>query len=198
MTKYFSIFFVFIWTFGADSFAQDSLTSNRLIIKRGQKQFDLNMLTILEINQTLVSNGKDSVYISIIPDSIYKINDTMYIIPLMVEEYSLLDINNPPPQKKHFDKSSKTVLKVPLNQIVKIRAKKQPAAFILGTATTLAYITYMTSIFVAVENPEYTDPGIKTFLISGAVLIIVWPSYFIWGKKRFWFHAKKNKKTWTF
>lgn len=87
---------------------------------------------------------------------------------------------------------------MPLNQVGKIRAKKQPISFILGTTTTLAYLTYMTSIFVAVSNPKYTDNGIKTFLVSGAVLVTVWPSYFIWGKKRFWFQSKKNKKTWTF
>jgi hypothetical protein len=198
MAKYCSILLIFIWTLGADCMAQDPPTYDRFIIKRGQKHFDLNKLTILEINQTIVSNGKDSISLSIVPDSIYKVKDTLFVKPFMVVENRFLDLDNPYSIRKYYDYRSNTVLKIPLNQIQKIRAKKQPIAFVLGTTTTLAYLTYMTSVFVAVSNPEYADNGIKTFLISGAVLVAAWPSYFIWGKKRFWFQSKKNKKTWTF
>jgi cytochrome c biogenesis protein CcdA len=145
-----------------------------------------------------VSNGKDSIAISIVPDSIYKVKDTLFVKPCMVEENRFLDVDNSYSGRKYYDCRSKTILKVPLNQIVKIRAKKQPIAFILGTTTTLAYITYLTSIFVAVVNPKYEEVALKTFFASGAVLITFWPSYFIWGKKRFWFQSKKNKTTWTF
>jgi hypothetical protein len=198
MTKFPSILLIFILTLAADSIAQDSLTFERFIIKRGQKQFDLNKLTILEINQTIVSNGKDSISFSIVPDSIYKIKDTLFVKPFLVEENRLLDLDNPVSNRKYYNSRTKTILKIPLNQIQKIRAKKQPVAFILGTITTIAYITYVSSIFVAISNPKYADNGIKTFLISGAVLATIWPPYFIWGKKRFWFQSKKNKKIWSF
>lgn len=187
-----------MFKFGTDCFAQDSLTSDRLLIKGRQKQIDLNKMTVLEITQNIKSGEKDSIFLSIVPDSVYKVRDTLYVKPFLVNENRFLDIDNPYSNRKYYDYRSKTILKVPLNQVVKIRAKKQPIAFILGTTTTLAYITYMTSIFVAASNPKYTDNGIKTFLVSGAVLVTVWPSYFIWEKKRFWFQSNKNKKIWTF
>src|SRR5687768_7287480 len=100
MTKIRSIFLISVLTFMADCFGQDSLTSDRFIVKRGQKRFDLNKLTILEIDQIIVSHGRDSISFSIIPDSIYKVNDTLFVKPFMVEENKFLDFGNPYSNRK--------------------------------------------------------------------------------------------------
>lgn len=196
---YIIYFLFFTWALCAISLAQDTIKDKQLVIKRGQKHFDLNKLSILEIKQNILSsNGQDSVCVVIVPDSVYRIQDTLFVKPSSVEERHFLDINNPYSTRKDYDDRSNVLLKVALNQIEKIRAKKQPVAFILGTISTLSYISYISSIFVA-SNEKYADIGVSMFFISAPVLAVSWTSYFIYGKKRFKFDSKRTKRrTWYF
>jgi hypothetical protein len=109
-----------------------------------------------------------------------------------------MDVNNIQTITTEYNFNSLQGVKIPLKEISRIKGKRQPVAFILGTLTTLSYIGFITSPFIARQEENYQF-GLTLLRISAPVLITAWPLYYILGKKKYHFDSRRsNKKIWSF
>ena len=190
------LIFLFISLF---CYSQDSLTNNSLIIKSGNRTYDLSKLEKFEIYQFGKSNGKDSIDATFLAYSIFRKSDTLIINPKKTNINKFLDTTDNWHERKFYEIDSKVVYKIPINQITAIKAKKQPLAFVLSAIVAASYVTFIASPFVTLSNERNYNTGVKMMFISFPILITSWPSYFIFAKKRFHFDSKRKRKiNWTF
>lgn len=168
-----------------------------VIVSCGSKTLDINKYEILEIRQKFKSAGMDSIVISIRPDSVYKKGDVLYIKPVSVEMDNFLDINKSLQTSEQYDVHTNMIIPVKIKNIDFIKLKKQPLAKVLGTFTTMGYLSFFGSLFVSAGSDQYRSQANQVTLISLPILLTSWTLHAAVAKKRLHFD-EEHKKQWKF
>ena len=175
-------------------------TKTRVMIRQGIKLLNLNSYDEHAILQNISSNGQDSISTLIYSYSISYKKDTLLVVPEDVSRYRYMDTINAYTESFDYAKTTTITLKIPINQIESIKAKRQPLSKITGGITAVSYVALICSPFIAMsKNDAVADFGVGLFLVAVPTIAISWSINGFYAKKRFHFDRNKtHKDIWKF
>ena len=182
---------------GRDTFAS-SPEPDPIWVKREKKVVDLNALQDFWLIRNITGNGRDSIQMHIDIYEMRRSGDTLIVRPASITEDRFLQQDGIDRVTTSYDDNSKIELKIPIGEIERIVAKKQPLGFWIATLTTVSYLASVTSPFIALSS-ENQQPALVTMLVAYPLCALSWTSYYVFAKKKFRFDASRTKKkTWRF
>lgn len=175
-------------------------TKQRIMIRQGIKLVNLTSYDEHAILQNSVSRGQDSISTLIYSYSIGYKKDTLLVIPEDVSRYRYMDTINAYTESFDYAKTTTITLKIPINQIESIKAKRQPLSKITGGITAASYVALICSPFIAMnKNDAVADFGVALFLVAVPTIAISWSINGFYAKKRFHFDkSRTHKDVWKF
>lgn len=173
--------------------------SQNVFIKRDNKLVGLDQLKHVKIHQIKTSSGKDSVNIITDVDSLYQNGDTLIVRPWVTEERFLNDSTVNITVQKIYNTNSKTLVKIPINEIDMIVGKKRAISKVFGIISTAAFLGVAASIPLRLSNSDNQTIGNTLFVVAAPALIVSWTLQATVAKKRYYFNkSRTDKKIWIF
>jgi hypothetical protein len=173
--------------------------SQNVFIKRDNKLTGFDQLKRIKIYQYKKSGNSDSVNIITEVDSLYKTGDTLVVRPWIVEERFLKDTTLEVSVQKIYKASSKTLLKIPVNEVDVVVAKKRSISKVFSIASTAAFIAVAASIPLRLGNSDNRTIGNAIFVTAAPILIVSWTLQATIAKKKYHFDkSRTDKAVWIF
>ncbi len=174
--------------------------SQNVFIKRDNKLVDLSNLKNLKIFEYKTSNEKDSINFITEIDSVYKTGDTLFVRPFAIDEVHYLDPNADVTVTRIFKETSRTIVKIPIDNIDQLVGKKRSVSRILSWVSSIAFVSIAASIPLRLgNNDDNRAVGNAIFLTAAPTLILSWTLSATVAKKHYHFNkSRTDKKIWVF